>query len=522
MNAVIYARYSSDNQREESIDGQLRECGAFAEKNGMTVIGNYIDRALSAKTDNRPDFQRMIKDSAKKQFEVIIVWKLDRFARDRYDSAHYKRILKQNSVKVISATEPIAEGSTGIILESLLEGFSEYYSVELAEKVIRGQPENALKCKFNGGTIPYGFLISPEKQFKINPAQAPFVIELFKRYDSGDSITELVDDFKTRGIKNQKGTFFTINTIGNVLRNRRYIGEYKYRDVVIPKGIPALVDNELFERVQKRMDANARIPARGKAKEEYLLTTKLFCGTCKRMMVGESGKSRNGTVHYYYKCAGNKKYKDCTRKAIKKEWIEDIVVERTRVNILEDDAAIDKIADDIMLIQEKEDDITPALKAQLADCETKLKNIMSAIENGVFNKYTNDRMAELDAQKNELLISIAEQEIMKPKFTKEAIVVWIKQFREGNPKNFKYRKRLIDSFVNAVYIYDDKIIFTYNFKKETETISLEEIESVFGSDTSMCTPPGKFRFRRIGTFCFAYKQLFFYAKHFKCNNFSFL
>lgn len=145
MNGVIYARYSSDNQREESIEGQLRECKEFANRNDITIVDTYIDRAFSAKTDNRPSFQKMIRDSAKNQFDVIIVWKLDRFARNRYDSAHYKAQLRKNGVKVVSATEAISEGAEGIILESVLEGMAEYYSAELAEKVIRGQTENAMK-----------------------------------------------------------------------------------------------------------------------------------------------------------------------------------------------------------------------------------------------------------------------------------------------------------------------------------------------------------------------------------------
>ena len=167
MTGVIYARYSSDNQREESIEGQLRECKEFAEKNDITILGTYIDRALSAKTDNRPDFQRMIKDSEKNMFDVVIVWKLDRFARNRYDSAHYKSILKRNGVKVISATEIISQGAEGILLESLLEGYAEYYSAELSEKVIRGMKENALKCKYNGGTLPIGYVIDENKTSRL-------------------------------------------------------------------------------------------------------------------------------------------------------------------------------------------------------------------------------------------------------------------------------------------------------------------------------------------------------------------
>lgn len=161
MNGVIYARYSSDNQREESIEGQLRECNDFAKRNDITIIDSYIDRAFSATTDRRPAFQKMIKDSAKNMFDVIIVWKLDRFARNRYDSAHYKAQLRKNGVNVISANENISEGSEGIILESVLEGMAEYYSADLSEKVIRGLTENAMKCKFNSDPITFGFNFEP-------------------------------------------------------------------------------------------------------------------------------------------------------------------------------------------------------------------------------------------------------------------------------------------------------------------------------------------------------------------------
>ena len=147
MKVVIYARYSSDNQREESIEGQIRECTAFAEKNGITILRHYIDQAFSAKTDNRPEFQNMVKDSGKRLFDLVIVWKLDRFARNRYDSARYKATLKKNGVKVVSAAEVISDGAEGIVPESVLEGYAEYYSADLSEKVVRGMTENTLKSK---------------------------------------------------------------------------------------------------------------------------------------------------------------------------------------------------------------------------------------------------------------------------------------------------------------------------------------------------------------------------------------
>ncbi|MEI3552222.1 MAG: recombinase family protein [Acutalibacteraceae bacterium] len=191
MKAVIYARYSSDNQREESIEGQLRECKEYAEKNGITILRSYIDRALSAKTDNRPEFQNMVQDSAKGLFDTVLVWKLDRFARNRYDSAHYKAVLRRNGVKVVSATENISDGPEGIILESMLEGMAEYYSEELAQKINRGLTENALKGKNNGGGIPLGYQLTEDQHLRIDPLTAPVVREIYQRYAEGETVAAL-------------------------------------------------------------------------------------------------------------------------------------------------------------------------------------------------------------------------------------------------------------------------------------------------------------------------------------------
>lgn len=216
MNGVIYARYSSDNQREESIDGQIRECKAYAEHNDITIIATYIDRAMSAKTDNRPDFQKMIKDSAKGKFDVIIVWKLDRFARNRYDSAHYKHLLKKEDVRVLSATENITEGPEGILLESLLEGLAEYYSAELSEKVIRGPTENALKCKYNGGTPTFGFFIDSEQNYKIDVNTALVVLDIFRRYSEGSTMKEIVEHLNKLGVQTVRGKVADLNFVSGI------------------------------------------------------------------------------------------------------------------------------------------------------------------------------------------------------------------------------------------------------------------------------------------------------------------
>ena len=183
MNVVIYARFSSHSQTEQSIEGQLKVCYEYAESNHYTVVGEYIDRAISGTTDNRAEFQRMISDSDKHTFDGVLVYQLDRFARNRYDSAINKAKLKKNGVRVLSAKENIADDASGILVEGVLESMAEYYSAELSEKVIRGHTENALKCKYNGGTPTFGYVIDKDMQYQLDPRTAPVVLEIFTRYD---------------------------------------------------------------------------------------------------------------------------------------------------------------------------------------------------------------------------------------------------------------------------------------------------------------------------------------------------
>ena len=258
-NAVIYARFSSDNQREESIEGQLRECKAFAEKNGYLIVGTYIDRAYSARTADRPDFQNMIKDSANKAFDYVIVWKLDRFSRNKYDSAIYKRNLKMNGVKVISATENILDTPEGVLLESVLEGLAQYYSADLAVKTVRGLTENALKCKFNGGLVTYGYTIDKDGHFQIDPATAPFVVTAFNMYADGYTMQEIADRINAMGARTKSGKLFAVNIVSNMLHNRRYTGEYRFRDIVHPDGIPAIIPIEFFESIREA-NSQQKIP----------------------------------------------------------------------------------------------------------------------------------------------------------------------------------------------------------------------------------------------------------------------
>ena len=473
MTAVIYARYSSDNQREESIEGQIRECTAYAEKNGITVIKHYIDRAFSAKTDNRPEFQQMIKDSGKKLFDVVLVWKFDRFARNRFDSANYKMILKKNGVHLISVMEPIAEGSQGILVETLLEGMAEYYSAELSEKVIRGQTENALKGKCTGGTGTIGYKIDEDKFYHLDPLTSPLVLEAFQRYDNGEKMVEIVNFLNDKGVRNMQGGKMTHSSVNTMLKNRRYIGELSFRDIVVPDAIPAIVPKDLFDRVQKRMDKNKRAPACGKADEEYLLTTKLFCGKCGALMFGESGTSATGRTYYYYKCANVKRRKGCNKKTVQKEWLEDLVVRET-MKLIQDDVVIDKIVQLVMDVQNQENTTIPLLEKQLREVNKKLDNLMKAIEDGLYTRTTKERLEALEIQKDELTAKIADEKLKKPSFNEDFIRFWLLKFRKFDISQQKQRKALIEIFVNAIFLYDDRTLITFNYKDGTQTVRFED------------------------------------------------
>lgn len=438
MKAVIYARYSSDNQREASIEGQIRECTAFAEKNGITVLRHYIDRAISAKTDNRPEFQNMIKDSNKKLFDMIIVWKLDRFARNRYDSARYKAQLKKNGVKVVSATEVISDGAEGIILESMLEGFAEYYSVDLSEKVVRGMTDNALKCMFNGGTLPMGYVIDAEQHFQIDPVTAPYILDAFKQYDEGTTMKQIRDWLNEQGMKNTRGNPLTYNSVQHLL----------------------------------------------------------FCGYCGAYLCGESGTSRTGVVHHYYKCVSvKKKRKECHKKPVKKGWIEDLVVSETMKMIMDDDA-IEAIVSMLMELQEQDNTNIPLYERQLQETNTKIRNLINAIQQGVLTKSTKESLEELEAAKEELETRLANEQLSKPpKISAEFMTFWLHRFRKLDVTKQSHQKMLIDTFINAIYLYDDKMLITFNYKDGTKKITFSEIQEASKRDASgsdlECSPAPK-------------------------------
>ena len=485
MNAVIYARFSDHTQREESIEGQLRVCEEYAKENGLTIVDTYIDRAMTGKNDDRPAFQKMLLDSRKGAFQVVLVYQLDRFARNRYDSAINKNTLKKNSVRVISAREPISNDASGILMEGILESMAEYYSAELSQKIHRGQKENALKGKNNGGGIPLGYLLGEDQKLVVDPNTAPLILEIFQRYADGESKKSIVDSLNERGLRTKKGNPFTIGSFNTIFTNRKYIGEYRYQDVVIPGGVPAIIPEELFEAVQERVQANKLAPARTKAEVDYLLSCKLFCGRCGTMMIGESGTSRTGVVHHYYKCGSAKRKTGCKKKAVKKAWIEEKVVQTVQAYILRDDV-IQELAGLIVESLQQKNPALSLLESQQKDIQKKINNILKAVEDGMYHASLQERMKELETQLEDVNISIARESVRMPFFTEEMILRWLCHFQQMDINDPESQRQLIDSFVHKVFLYDDRLIFIFNLDGSSMEVSYDTVQS---SDFATCVPP---------------------------------
>jgi len=313
--AVYYFNFFINAQSEQSIKGQLKVCHEYAERNGYRVIGEYIDRAISGTgADNRPEFLRMIAVSTKRQFQAVLVYQLDRFARNRYDSATYKAKLKKNGVRVLSARENITEDASGVLMEAVLEGMAEYFSAELSQKVKRGMRLNAEKCLYTGSGVPLGYKIV-DKKFVTDDETAPIVKRIFEMYLAGNTMAVIIRYLNENGVKTSQGNPYNKNSIRIILTNNRYTGIYKYDGIEIPGGVPRIIDDTTFEQAQILLDKNKKAPARAKAIEDYyLLTTKIFCGQCNCAITGVSGTSRNGTVHQYYQCVTNRRKGGCKKK----------------------------------------------------------------------------------------------------------------------------------------------------------------------------------------------------------------
>lgn len=488
--AAIYARFSSDNQKETSIDDQVRECRAFAKRSGLKIVGVYDDHAMTGRNDNRPGLQRLIQDSAGKLFDIVLVWKLDRIGRNRTEMAMNRYRLKKNGVKITSITENIPETPEGIILESVLEGMAEYYSENLSVNVSRGLRGVALQCHHTGGRPLLGYKVNPDKSYAIDETTAPTVRRIFQMYADGASFGQIIDAMNADGRRTGTGKSFGKNSLHDLLRNERYAGVFTYNktprrvngsrnahgqkageDIIrIEGGIPAIIDKPLWERVQRKMDTNRKAPAQNKAKLDYLLSGKIYCGHCGSAMVGQSTVVR-GQQYAYYECNAQVRLRTCDKKRVRKEQIENAVIDITLAQVLlpETIAYISQRVVEVLEKRQAENTGATDFKAAIAGIEVQINNIVSAISQGVLSAALTTKLQELEENKAALESEMRrEQFIQTIHLTSGDVAKFIDQFAKGDKNNPTYRKKLVDIFVNSVYVYDDRMVITYNYSDKTD------------------------------------------------------
>jgi DNA invertase Pin-like site-specific DNA recombinase len=378
--AVIYARYSSDSQTEQSIDGQLRVCEEYAKNHGILLLDTYIDRAMTGTNDNRPYFQRMIKDSNRKEWNYVLVYKLDRFSRNKYKTAIHKKTLRDNDVKVLSAMENIPDTPEGIILESLLEGMNQYYSAELSQKVKRGMRETRLKGLYQGGGLPYGYKVV-ERKVVIDETKAETVRFMYDCYSKGVTVKAMIAELTAKGIL-YKGKPFAPNTVYGILGNEKYSGAYTKGDEIIDNIYPQLISTDTYSKVRANVEKNKF--GKRSIKAVYLLRHKVKCGYCGRPISAETGTARNGEVKRYYKCIGRKKDNNgCIKTQIPKDFLEEFVTNAI-VQSMTETQSLDIIVAEIMRRQSKEENGNLKMLAnEKTRIDRALENLVTAIENGI-------------------------------------------------------------------------------------------------------------------------------------------
>lgn len=461
MNAVIYARYSSDNQSEESIQAQLRACYEYAERNQIKIIHEYIDRAQSARSDKRVSFQQMISDSKKHDFEAVIVHKLDRFSRDRYDHAVYRKKLRDNGVKLISVLENLDDSPESVVLESVLEGFSEYYSKNLARETRKGLKETALKAKFTGGCPPLGYDLDADHNYVINEIEAQAVRDIFQAVLDGTGYTALMQDLNRRGLKTKFCRPFGKTSFHDILKNKKYIGTYIYypigtakqkksEPIVIEDAIPAIIDKKTFWEVQEIMQKRKQT-GRNSAIEPFLLSGVLVCGECGGAMTGH--RQHKGRYNYY-ECCTSTRNKQCTNRTFERDKLEKVVCEY--VSKLLDDDTMDEIKAFLLkhsaLINSETDKTKKSLKSEIAGLERRLNTVADMLIETP-SETLKKKLFDMEERKEQLKIELAKTD--SGKITEEKLDNYIPQVKDFGNLERKQKQIFINKLIKKITIYKD-------------------------------------------------------------------
>ena len=473
---VIYARYSSHNQKDMSIEQQVALDRQLADEHGIDIIEVYADRAVSGTTDKRPQFQRMMKDAEKGHISYVIAWKSSRIGRNMLEAMMNEVRLNELGIRILYVEEDFDDTAAGRFAARSMMNVNQFYSENMAEDIRRGLQSNADKCLSNG-PMPFGYRVDKDRKYELDPVQAPIVKEIFERVANREALVDIARSLNKRGILTRNGNPWRRTSFEKLLKNDRYRGVYIYGDTRIPDGMPRIVSDELFYLVQevskmKLMNKRHRLP------EDYLLTGKLYCGECGEYMTGTSGTSRNGSNYYYYACAGQKAGM-CSKRAVRREEIEERITQAIKDHILTPDV-MSWIADRVIELQK-----SPEYNAEIKNLEDRLaetgktiKNIMTAIEQGIITPTTKTRLNELEEEQGQIKANLSLLRAERVEVDRDHVIAWLESFRLGDINNRKYQEKIINSFLVAAYLYDDgriKILFDLSGGQQREIIIDREI-----------------------------------------------
>ena len=492
--AVVSARFSSDNQRDESIDAQLRAINEYADKNNIKIVNQFIDRAKSATSDKRPEFQNMIKfcEADTTGISMVIVHKLDRFSRDKYDSAMYKQKLKVKGIRVVSVLENLDNSPESLILESVIEGMAQYYSANLAREVAKGQRENGLRAMHNGGDAPLGYDVTNDKRYAINKEEAQAVKIIFDMYVNGYSYSNIIDKLNDLGYKTKRGNKFGKNSLHGILSNEKYTGVYVFNKtqrkgingkrnghkqksedeiIKVEGGMPQIIGKDIFIQAQEMMQKRKKAPGSHKAITLYLLTGIIKCGECGHAMQGNKRKDKYGNDYISYRCGCRKQKRDCKNKEIKREYLEEFVLTELEEHVLNDNAipALSKELNERLKTKSNDNhEMLNNLRNKLDKVNKEIENILTAIMSGIMNSMLKDKLDELEQVKlnldlkiNEL--SIESNSVESVDITEDQIRNMFGRFKEFVlTRNLPECKKFISDYVKEVVVYRDHVEVIFN------------------------------------------------------------
>ena len=505
-NAVIYARFSSVGQNEQTIEGQTRVCRDYAERQGLSVIGVYdADKAKSAskETEKRKDLHRMFADAETGAFQYIIVYKMDRFARNRNESRLFKGELAKHGVRVLSATENITDDEGGELYEMFLEWNDEKYSQRLAKRIRDGLITSLENGTYTGTKIIYGYkLIDTDRKGKkgvihkvaIDEEQAAVVRSVFEQYAKGRSKKEIVDELNAQGLKH-KGEPFHTRLFEKWLVNVKYTGEFERFGRVWDNIYPPIIDKLTFERVRERLKENQILSGANSAVEPYFLTGKAHCMKCGTPMVSDGGTCRNGSKLYYYACKKKKKNL-CIKKRNYKNPLERGVTVFVQ-DCLSDPAIADKAVDDSLNFHERRtgDDGLKSIETRIANANAEAEQMTSSYitaKSDLLRANIEKKMSELEIYLKDLNAQKARIKLERGAIvTKAQLLEFVAELVKGDPDDKAFQKKIIDNLVYKVYIDDtDFFVLVHFFQfNKTEHISFNDVQGVIEENAAQSSTP---------------------------------